>query len=113
MSYEELSRVFTVNWNFTHDGDEIGCEGSTFEVHFRGDYVRHDVDTDRGNKEEYEVEISAEWVEQTAGASRFRLLDDGTPIKVGLTVYRREDTDFLLDYFRDHAIELMEEEANS
>ena len=105
MSYEELSRVFTVKWNFTHDGDEIGCEGSTFEVHFRGDYVRHDVDSDRGNKEEYEVEISAEWVEQISGPNRFRLQDDYTPIK--------ENTDFLLDYFRNHAIELMEEEANS
>tara|TARA_R100001015_G_scaffold18760_2_gene12822 strand:+ start:1000 stop:1317 length:318 start_codon:yes stop_codon:yes gene_type:complete len=105
MSYEELSQVFTVKWDFTHDGDQIGCEGSTFEVHFRGDYVRHDVDTDMGNKEEYEVEISAEWVEQISGANRFRLQDDHTPIK--------ENTDFLLDYFRNHAIELMEEEANS
>lgn len=107
MSYEEMERVFSVTLDYTcyDNGDAIGNEASTFAVYFRGDYVRHDVDTDRGNKEEYEVEISAEWVEQTSGPSRFRLQDDGTPIE--------ENTDFLLDYYRDHAIELMEEEANS
>jgi hypothetical protein len=105
MSYEELSQIFTVKWNFTHDGDEIGCEGSTFEVHFRGDYVRHDVDTDMGNKEEYEVEISAEWVTQVSGPKRYRQKENGT--------IEQENMNFLLDHFREQAIESMEEEANS
>lgn len=106
MSYEEMNRVYTVTMNFTcyDTGDDIGTT-TTFAVYFRGDYVRHDVDTDRGNKEEYEVEISAEWVDQCSGPNRFRLQEDGTPIK--------ENVDFLLDHYRERAIESMEEEANS
>ena len=105
--YQELSRKYNVDWAFTHDGEEITERGTIarFVVEFRGDYVRHDVDTDRGNKEEYEVEISAEWVTQVSGPKRYRHKENGS--------IEQENMDFLLDHFREEAIESMEEEANS
>jgi hypothetical protein len=104
MSYEELERKYEVNWDFTYDGDVIKA-GTRFIVYFRADYVRYEVDTDRGVKEEYEVEISAEWVERVAGPPRYKQRDNG--------VLARENYNFLLDLFREQAIESMSEEVNS
>ena len=102
--YQELTRKYEVNWDFTDDGDVIKT-GARFIVCFRADYVLHDVDTDRGNKEEYEVEISAEWVSQVTGPRRYRHKENGT--------IEQENMNFLLDHFRERAIESMNEEANS
>ena len=104
MSYEELERKYEVNWDFTDDGDVIKT-GARFIVYFRADYVRYEVDTDQGVKEEYEVEISAEWVDRVAGPPRYKQRDNG--------VLARENYDFLLNHFRERAIESMNEEANS